>query len=138
MTKLLIDIKLRDNYVEDTIKERQTILKNSQCGELQRLYLTESIRNLRNIKSINDIFTKCDVGIYRGEVYEGYLTKVTGKDFSLYVTGKAPTIEAIINQHIEIKNSHNKYVIIFKYCESNKLMYNIFGLNECIDNKLVS
>ena len=95
---MLIDLSLKENYIDEVIKERKAILKacGSMCGEMQKQYILQSIENLKNVKDLDYFFTKRQQGVYRGEVYEDYLCKVTGLDFTLYRESTAPNITAIL------------------------------------------
>lgn len=110
---MLIDINLRPNYVKDTVAQRRKLLNSFTSNPVQRKFIEKSIENTLSIKGVEDLFTRCERGIYKGVVYDSYLENLTGLNFIPYRKGIADDIKQISLHFEELKNSNEKFVIIF-------------------------
>lgn len=110
---MLIDISLKPNYVKDTVAQRRKLLNSLTSNSAQRRFIEESIENTLSIKGVEDLFTKFERGIYKGIVYDSYLENLTGLNFIPYKKGIADDSKQIPLYFEELKNSNEKFVIIF-------------------------
>lgn len=110
---MLIDIKLKPNYVKETVTQRTKLLNSFTANSTQRKFIEKSIENTLLITSMQDLFTRIDKGIYKGIVYDSYLENLTGLNFKPYRSGIADDVKQVSLYFKELETSSSKFVIIF-------------------------